>query len=140
VIEITDDLAIAEDEIELRFTTSSGPGGQHANRSATAVQLRFDVRNSSSLPLPVQDRLLALAGSRATQDGVLILDAQQSRSQEQNRRDAIARLVALVQEAAHPPKKRRRTKPPAASRRRRLQNKRRRGQLKRQRRRVRDWD
>jgi ribosome-associated protein len=140
MIEVTKGLAIDEREVDLAFVHASGPGGQNVNKATTAVQLRFDVRNSASLSETVKERLIQLAGSRATQDGVLIIRAQRFRTQEQNRADALQRLVALVQQAARPPKRRRKTRPPAASRRRRLQNKRRRGEIKRLRGRVRHED
>lgn len=137
MIEITDNIAIRDDEIQLDFVRSSGPGGQNVNKVSTGVQLRFDMRHSPSLPPGVRHRLAALAGSRLTKEGVLVLDAHQFRTQEQNRRDAIERFQELVRQAAQKPKRRRRTKPPAASKRRRLEAKRRRGRIKKLRKRVR---
>ena len=99
-IRITDDIAIDEREIEESFVRSSGPGGQNVNKLSTAVQLRFDVRRSPSLPNDVAIRLMRLAGKRLTKDGVLVLVAQSHRTQERNRADALERLVALIQEAA----------------------------------------
>ncbi|MFN2157206.1 MAG: alternative ribosome rescue aminoacyl-tRNA hydrolase ArfB [Anaerolineae bacterium] len=139
-IKVTDTIAIDENEITYDFVQASGPGGQNVNKVATAVQLRFDVRQSPSLPPDVRERLEHLAGSRLTQDGVLVLDAQRFRSQERNRRDALARLVELIRKAARTPKRRRKTKPTAASRRRRLENKRHRAQIKKWRRPVRHGD
>jgi ribosome-associated protein len=139
-IKVTDTIAIDENEIAYDFVQASGPGGQNVNKVATAVQLRFDVRQSPSLPPDVRERLEHLAGSRLTQDGVLILNAQRFRSQERNRRDALARLVELIRQAARKPKRRRRTKPTATSRRRRLENKRHRAQIKKSRRPVRRDD
>ena len=133
-ISITDTIAIDEREIEESFVRSSGPGGQNVNKLATAVQLRFDVRRSPSLPNDVAIRLTRLAGSRMTKDGVLVIIAQRHRTQERNRQDAMHRLIALVREAATPPKERRATKPTKASRERRLQGKSRQSQIKKLRR------
>ena len=136
MIEITNTLSIDESEIQLDFTHSSGPGGQNVNKVATAVQLRFDVRNSPSLPDDVRERLTQLAGKRVTRDGILVLDARQFRTQERNRQDAMERFVALVRKAAQRPRHRRKTRPSAESKRRRREAKRRRGEIKRLRRRV----
>jgi ribosome-associated protein len=131
MIRITDEIAIAEWEISESFVRASGPGGQNVNKLATAVQLRFDVRNSPSLPDEVAVRLMRLAGRRLTQDGVLVLTAQNFRTQERNREDARARLVELIREAVPRPKPRRATKPTAASRERRIESKKRRAGVKR---------
>lgn len=128
---ITSSISIDESEIQLEFVRSSGPGGQNVNRVATAVQLRFDVHNSPSLPDDVRQRLTRIAGKRVTEGGVLIIDARRYRTQERNRQDAIDRLVELVRRAARKPKVRRRTKPTAESKRRRLEAKRRRSEKKR---------
>jgi ribosome-associated protein len=130
MIRITDDIAIEEREIEESFIRASGPGGQNVNKLSTAVQLRFDVRRSPSLPNDVSTRLQRLAGSRLTKDGVLVITAQRHRTQERNRDDALARLVDLIRLAAVPPKPRRPTRPTAASRARRLQGKKRRSGIK----------
>lgn len=122
---------IPEDELVFEFTRAGGPGGQNVNRVQTAVQLRFDVRGSSVLPKSVKERLLRLAGSRATVAGVVVIDARSERSQMRNRNDALARLQELVDRASVRPKTRRPTRPTKASRERRLQVKRRRGDLKR---------
>ena len=137
MIEITPTIAIDESEIELEFMRASKPGGQKVNKVATAVQLRFDVANSPSLPDNVRERLVRLAGKRITQDGVLIIKAQRFRAQDRNREDAIDRLIELIRKAAEKPKPRRKTRPTLASKRRRLESKRRRGETKRARRPVR---
>ncbi len=140
MIRVTNNIALGEDEIVEQFIRSSGPGGQNVNKVATAVQLRFDVARSPNLPGPVRERLKRLAGRRLTGDGVLIIDARRYRTREQNRRDALDRLVTLVRKAAIAPTPRKATRPTAASRRRRLEGKQRRGILKRGRHRVRDAD
>jgi ribosome-associated protein len=123
VIEVADGLSIDEDEIEIRHARASGPGGQHVNKTSTAIELRFDVRGSPSLPDAVRQRLERLAGTRLTLDGVLVLFAQEHRSQELNRQAAIGRLVALIRRATETPKPRKATKPTYASKLRRLQGK-----------------
>jgi ribosome-associated protein len=134
MIQITETIAIDESEIQEQFIRASGPGGQHVNRAATAVQLRFDASHSPSLPSSVRKRLIRLAGSRMTKDGVLVIQVGRFRSQDRNRQEAMERLVELIQEAARKPKVRRKTKPPRASRERRLKDKRRRSEIKRLRR------
>ena len=138
MLRVTDDIEIPDNEITLGFIRADGPGGQHVNKTATAVQLRFDVRHSPSLPEAVRRRLERLAGRRLTGDGVLVIDARSQRSQKQNREEALERLRRLIEAAAQPPRPRRPTKPTVASRRRRLETKRRRARLKHQRRPVRD--
>jgi len=129
-IRITDHISIDESEIEESFVRSSGPGGQNVNKLSTAVQLRFDVRRSPSLPNDVAVRMMRLAGKRLTKDGVLVIVAQNHRTQERNRAEALERLVALVQEAAVRPTPRRPTKPTKASREKRLEGKKLRSGLK----------
>ena len=130
MIPVTPRIAIDERELEESFVRGSGPGGQNVNKVATAVQLRFHVRGSPSLPDDVRARLERLAGSRLTADGVLVILAQRHRTQEANRRDALLRLVELIRRASVAPKPRRPTKPTAASKRRRLDSKARRSRLK----------
>lgn len=137
MIEITSWLRIDEDELVWKATRASGPGGQHVNKTSTAVELRFDVRNSPALPEDVKARLAILAGSRLTQDGVLILFSQGSRSQEMNRQDAQERLVELIRRATEKPKPRRPTKPTYSSKLKRLDGKAKRGTVKSGRGRVR---
>jgi ribosome-associated protein len=140
MIAIDDNLTLDESEISESFIRASGPGGQNVNKVASAVQLRFDVRRSPSLPEPVRVRLERLGGRRVSQDGVLVINAQRFRSQERNRADALERLVALIRRAAAPPKLRRPTRPSAAARRERLAAKARRARLKQQRAAVRGAD
>jgi len=130
MISITPTLSIDKSELVEEFIRASGPGGQNVNKVATAVQLRFDVRHSPSLPEEVRERLLRLAGKRASADGVLLIEAKQYRTQEQNRADARERLVALIRQAATKPKARRKTKPSRAAKQKRLENKKRRGATK----------
>jgi ribosome-associated protein len=134
VIRVTDHISIDEREIEESFVRASGPGGQNVNKLATAVQLRFDVRGSPSLPAEVRARLERLAGTRMTRDGVLIIIAQRHRTQARNREDALERLVELVRRAAVAPRLRRPTRPTAAARRRRVEAKKHRAGVKRLRR------
>ncbi len=131
MIRVTQTISISESEIEERFVRSSGPGGQNVNKVATGVQLRFNAAGCPSLSEPVRRRLAALAGGRMTKEGILILDARRFRTQEQNRRDAMDRLVELLRQAAQPQKRRTATRPSSASKGRRLESKRRRSITKR---------
>jgi len=130
MIRITSRIAIDEREVDESFVRASGPGGQNVNKLSTAVQLRFDLRGSPSLPGDVKARLERLAGARLTRDGVLVIIAQRHRTQARNRQDALDRLVDLIRRAAIPPTLRRATKPTAASRERRIESKKRRAGIK----------
>ncbi|HEY9075990.1 MAG TPA: alternative ribosome rescue aminoacyl-tRNA hydrolase ArfB [Anaerolineaceae bacterium] len=141
MIEIGDNVKIDESEIQFDFIRASGPGGQNVNKVASSVQLRFDVRNSPSLDPDVKERLIKLAGNRITRDGILIIEAKRYRTQEQNRADAILRLINLVHKALQPPKPRRPTQPSAAARAARVDEKKKHSSVKRTRQeKPVDWD
>lgn len=122
-IMITRSVSIDPSEVEESFVRASGPGGQNVNKVASAVQLRFDLINSPNIPDPMKRRVVALAGSRLTKDGVIVITSNSHRDQPLNRAEALARLVALLREGAHPPKPRIATRPTLASKRRRLEGK-----------------
>jgi len=136
MIRVTETILIPEGEIRERFIRSSGPGGQNINKVATAVQLRFDVRASISLPDAVRDRLVRLAGRRMTGEGVLIIEARRFRTRERNREDARERLAGLIRKAAEPARLRRETRPTRKSRERRLRSKHQRSRVKQSRKAV----
>ncbi len=129
-IRVNRQVTIDEDEVHFDFIRASGPGGQNVNKVSTAVRLRFDVRGTASLPEEVRERLIRLAGKKVGDDGFLSIHARRCRTQESNRRDAIDRLVELVERACQRPQPRRATRPTAGSRERRLAAKRRRGETK----------
>ncbi len=133
MIRISDTIELDDSEIQFKFVRSPGPGGQHVNKAATAVQLRFDVKQSPSLPENVRRRLLQLAANRVNARGALIIFASRFRSQDLNRKDALERLTALIVQAAKRPKPRRRTKPTVGSVKKRKEAKQRRSKLKRSR-------
>ena len=131
MLKINSNITIKTNEIRFDFVRSSGPGGQNVNKVASAAQLRFDIRNSTSIPEEIKPKLIKLAGKRVTSDGILVLDARTSRSQSQNREEALERLRSLILEALHKPNPRRKTKPTPASIEKRLRNKKARGSVKR---------
>ena len=133
VIVVTPEIAIDERELRFEFIRATGPGGQKVNKSSSAVQLRFDVFGSPSLPDEVRSRLIMLAGRRLSEKGVLVIEAKRFRSQDRNRQDAVERLCTLIRQAARRNRRRRSTRPSSAARERRLQEKKRRSALKRQR-------
>ncbi len=136
MIVVTPDIAIGEHEIKCDFVRSSGPGGQNVNKVSSAVQLRFDVNNNTSLPPETKNRLRKLAGKKLSTDGILIIQASRFKSQEKNRQDAVERLVRLIRQATVKPKKRVKTKPSRRAKQRRLETKRHRSRLKDSRRSV----
>jgi ribosome-associated protein len=141
MIEITPTITLDENELQFAYIRATGPGGQNVNKVATAVQLRFDIAHSPSLPEEVKARLVSLAGSRVTEDGTLIIEAKRYRTQEQNRVDAIQRLIVLIQKALYVPAARHSTRPTRASQARRVETKKKRGEVKRKRStKAADWD
>lgn len=131
MIKVAPHITLADDEVQVRAVRASGPGGQHVNKVSTAIELRFDVRGSPSLPERVRVRLYKLSGNRLTLDGVLILVAQEHRSQEMNRKAAMDRLLGLIRSAAEsPPPPRKKTRPSYASKLRRLERKTKRSTIK----------
>jgi len=136
MIYVTPSIAIKEDELKFDFIRASGPGGQKVNKVSTAVQLRFDVKNSPALSDDITFRLVHLAGRRITEDGILIIEAKRFRSQKQNRKNAINRLIKLIRKASEKPKIRINTKPSLASRKRILEAKKHRAKIKKMRRQV----
>ena len=136
MIKITDSIYINKSEVKESFIRSSGPGGQHVNKVATAVQLRFNAKNSGNISAKVYKRLRAIAGSKLTEDGNLIIVSREHRSQSQNRRVALDKLISLLQQAAKKPKRRKKTRPSQASVEKRLRNKRLQSEKKKSRRNI----
>ena len=132
-IHITNTIWLFDDELQEKFVRASGPGGQNVNKVSSAVQLRFNVRLSRSLPDRVRDKILSSGDSRLTNDGELVLEAARHRTQEANRRDALERLKEIIRTAAHVPRKRIATRPTLGSKKRRLESKSKRGFIKKKR-------
>ncbi|MCP5104648.1 MAG: aminoacyl-tRNA hydrolase [bacterium] len=140
MIHVTGDIFLDENELEWEFIRASGPGGQNVNKVSTAVQMRFDVKHSPSLPEEVKHRLTRLAGRRMTREGELVIEARRHRFQQRNRQDALERLLELIRKAAAKPKKRHTTKPTLSSKMKRLESKRLRGDKKKLRQKVRSLE
>ncbi len=138
MLTITDELTIPDEELVFEAIRAQGAGGQHVNKSSTAIQLRYDIANGT-LPEPYRTRLLALRDRRITKDGVIVIKAQQHRSQEQNRNEALARLRELIESVLHTPKTRRATRPTRSAAQRRINAKKRRGEIKKLRQNPDDW-
>ena len=136
MIKITHSIYINESEVKESFIRSSGPGGQHVNKVSTAVQLRFNAKNSENISAKVFNRLRAIAGSKLTEDGNVIIVSREHRSQSQNRRVALDKLISLLQQAAKKPKHRKPTRPSQASVEKRLRNKRLQSEKKKSRRNI----
>tara|TARA_B100000470_G_C19643380_1_gene325316 strand:+ start:211 stop:636 length:426 start_codon:yes stop_codon:yes gene_type:complete len=134
MIIITSTLSIDENELHFNFIRSSGPGGQNVNKASTAVQLRFDVVNSPTLPEDVKKRLIQISGKKMTEKGILIIDSRRYRTQLRNRKDSVERLITLIKQAAQKSKPRKKTTPPFGSKEKRLKNKHHRSEIKKQRR------
>lgn len=130
MIPVTPSLALDERDLEERFIRAAGPGGQNVNKVSTAVELRFNVNGHTALPDDVRARLERLAGRRLTLDGEIVIRADEHRTQDRNRAEALARLVALVEQASHRPKPRKPTKVPKAQKQKRLEHKAKRGSIK----------
>ena len=130
MIRITPSIAIEESEIQLEFVRSSGPGGQNVNKISSAVQLRFDLRNTTSLPEHVKQKILHITGAKITAEGILLISASKYRTQEQNRSDAISRFINIIKKSSIIPKKRQPTGPTHASKLKRLESKKHRSEIK----------
>ncbi len=130
LLSVTNSISLFDDELHESFVRASGPGGQNVNKVSSAVQLRFDVRQSPNLPERVRDKILSSGDSRLTKDGVLVILADRHRTQEMNRKDARDRLFGVIRKAAHVPKRRIATKPTLGSKKRRLESKSKRGAVK----------